>query len=102
MEGGDDRQRERERGEESKVGQRIQEVRKSLAKNLDNSPLFTGDHTNLLTLSMWSHQSCLPPLIIRGINDVQNVTIRETESLTWQAAVTSPIIIKQGPETHER
>lgn len=49
---------------------------------------------------MRCHQSRLPPLIIRRINDVQNVTIREAEPLAWQAAVPSSIIIKQGPETH--
>ena len=61
-------------------------------------PLFTGDHTDLLTFSMWGHQSCLPPLIIRCINDMQNVTIGEAEPLAWQAAVPSSIIIKHGPD----
>lgn len=65
----------------------------------DNAPLLTGDHTYLLAFSMCGHQSCLPPLVIRGINDMQNVTIGEAEPLAWQAAVPSPVIIKQGPET---
>lgn len=31
---------------------------------------------------------------------MQNVTIGEAEPLAWQAAVPSPVIIKQGPEMH--
>lgn len=77
-----------------------QEGRKGLAHDHDDSPLLTGDHTDLLTFSVWGHQPCLPPLIIRGINDMKNVTIREAEPLAWQAAVPSPIIVKQGPERH--
>lgn len=74
--------------------------RGNLLCDADNSPLLAGDHADLFTFSMWGHQPCLPPLIIRGINDMQNVTIGEAEPLAWQAAVPSPVIIKQGPEMH--
>lgn len=60
-------------------------------------PLFAGDDPDLLALAMWSNEPCLPPLIIGGIDDMQDVSVQKAETLAGQATVPSPVVIKQSP-----
>lgn len=47
-----------------------------------HSPLLAGDDSYLLALTVRCHKPSLPPLIIRGIDDMQDVPIGEAEPLT--------------------
>lgn len=68
------------------------------AKQKVGIPFLAGNDTNLLALSVWRDEPRLPPLIIRGIDDMENVTIWEAQALAWQAAVPRPIIVKQSSD----
>lgn len=59
-------------------------------------PAFAWDNSNFITFSIWSYLPCLPPFIIRSINDMENITKFEVQSLTWKATVFSLVIIKQS------
>lgn len=59
-------------------------------------PSFAGNDTHLLTVSFQHDSPCLPPFIIRGIDNVENIPIFETQSLTWQPTVLAFVIVKHG------
>lgn len=61
-----------------------------------HSPFLAGDDSDLLALAMRRDKPGLPPLIVRGIDDVQDVPIGEAEALAGQATVPGPVIVKQG------
>lgn len=66
-----------------------------------NSPPLAGDDAHLFTVPFWRHSPGLPPLIIRCIDDMEDVSISETETLTGQTTILRPLIVKQSPgETH--
>lgn len=81
------------------MGRRWQQ--KGSCSQYRHTPLFAGDDSNLLALSVRCHQPRLPPLIVGGIDNVQDIPVRETESLAGQAAVPSAIIVKEGPAQEE-
>lgn len=45
---------------------------------------------------MWRDEPRLPPLVVRGIYDVEDVPIREAQALAGQAAVPRSIVVKQS------
>jgi len=59
-------------------------------------PALAWDNSNFITFSIWSYLPCLPPFIIRSINDMENVAKFEVQSLTWKAAIFSLVIIKKS------
>ena len=61
------------------------------------SPSLAGDDTHFLTVPMRGHAPGLPPLIIRGIDDVEDVPVPEAETLAGEAAVLWLLIVKQCP-----
>lgn len=64
-------------------------------------PPLAGNDTHLLAVPFWSHSSGLPPLIIRGIDHMKDVSISETQTLAGKTAVLRPLIVKQRPvKTH--
>lgn len=67
-----------------------------------DSPLLAGDDPDLLALAVGCDKPGLPPLIIRGIDDVQDIPVGETEPLAGQAAVPGPVIVKQGSVEEQR
>lgn len=67
-----------------------------------HSPLLAGDDPDLLALAVGCDQPGLPPLVIRGVDDVQDVPVGEAEPLAGQAAVPGPVIVKQGSEEGQR
>lgn len=64
-------------------------------------PFLAWNDTDLLALSMWCDQPRLPPLVIRRINDMQDIPIRETQALAGQAAVPRPVVIKQSSKNKD-
>lgn len=67
-----------------------------------HSPLLAGDDPDLLALAMGCDKPGLPPLIIRGIDDVQDVPVGEAEPLAGQATVPGPVIVKEGSAEGQR
>lgn len=55
--------------------------------SLHCSPSLAGDDTHFLTVPMWGDTASLPPLIIRGIDDMEDVPVPEAEPLAGEAAV---------------
>jgi len=60
-------------------------------------PFLAWYDPNLLTLPMGCNQPCLPPLIIGGIDDMQDVPIGETQALAREATVPGPVVVKKSP-----
>lgn len=60
-------------------------------------PFLAWYDPNLLTLPMGCNQPCLPPLIIGGIDDMQDVPIGKTQTLAREATVPGPVIVKKCP-----
>ena len=50
---------------------------------------------------MWCDQPRLPPLVIRSINDMEDIPIREAQALAGQAAVPRSVIVKQSSTKHK-
>lgn len=59
-------------------------------------PLLARNDPDLLTLSMRRDEPRLPPLVIRSIYNVEDVPIREAQTLAGQATVPCSIIVKQS------
>lgn len=51
------------------------------------SPSLAGDDPHFLTIPMWCDTAGLPPLIVRGVDDVEDVPVPKAESLTGQPTV---------------
>lgn len=64
---------------------------------IHSSPSFTGDDAHFLTVPMWCDTASLPPLIIWGVDDVEDVPVAEAEPLTGQPTVLWLVIVKQSP-----
>lgn len=64
-------------------------------------PFLAWNDPNLLTLSMWCDQPRLPPLVVRRINDMQDIPIRETQALAGQAAIPRSVVVKQSSKKHK-
>lgn len=60
-------------------------------------PAFAGNDANLVTLPAWHHQPCLPPFIVRRVNDVENVAKAEVQSLAGETTVFGFVVVKEGP-----
>lgn len=66
-------------------------------------PLLAGNDPDLLALAVGRDQSGLPPLIIGGVDDVQDVPVGEAQALAGQAAVPGAVVVKQSPTwTHRQ
>ena len=50
---------------------------------------------------MGRDQPRLPPLVIGGVDDMQDVAIGEAQALAGQTAVPGPVIVKQGSAATE-
>lgn len=59
-------------------------------------PAFTGNYPNFVTLPIWCDLPGLPPFIIRSINNMEDISKFEVQSLTGKATVFSLVIIKKG------
>lgn len=59
-------------------------------------PAFTGNHPNFITFTIWCNLPGLPPFIIRSINNMEDISKFEVQSLTGKATVFSFVIIKKG------
>lgn len=66
------------------------------------SPFLAGDDPDLLALAVGRHQPGLPPLVVGGVDDVQDVPVGEAEPLAGQAAVPGPVIVKQGSAKEQK
>lgn len=67
-----------------------------------HSPFLAGDDPDLLALAMGRDKPGLPPLIIGGVDDMQDVPIGETEPLAGQATVPGPVVVKEGSAEKQR
>lgn len=65
-------------------------------------PFLAWYDPNLLTLPMGCNQPCLPPLIIWGIDDMQDIPIGETQALAREATVPGPVVVKKSPGKTKR
>lgn len=70
---------------------------KKVRRRRQHSPPLAGYNSHLLTVSLQSDPPCLPPLVIRGVDNVKDVSILKTESLAWEATVFALVIVKHGP-----
>lgn len=68
------------------------ELQEALADG--HSPFLAGDDPDLLALAVGRDKPGLPPLIIGGIDDMQDVPVGETEPLAGQATVPGPVVVK--------
>ena len=59
-------------------------------------PFLAGNDPDLVALAVWRDEPRLPPLIIRGVDDVKDVPVREAQTLAGQTAVPGAVIVKQG------
>lgn len=59
-------------------------------------PSFAGDDSHLLQLPLWRHMPGLPPLIVGGIYNMENVPKLKVQTLTGQPRVLGLIIVKQS------
>lgn len=64
---------------------------------LINPPSLAGDDAHLLHLSLRSDLPCLPPLIVRSVHNVQDVSKLKVQALAGQPWILCFIIIKQCP-----
>lgn len=80
----------------------LQNVPHVTAPAVRHSPFLAGDDPNLLALAVGRDKPSLPPLIVRGIDDMQDVPIGEAEPLAGQATVSSPVIVKKGSVEEQR
>lgn len=65
-------------------------------------PLLAWNDPDLLALSVGCDQTRLPPLVIGGIDDMQDVPIREAQALAGQTAVSGPVIVKKSSTHRDR
>lgn len=66
------------------------------------SPPLAGDHAHLLPLPLASQLSGLPPLIIGGVEHVEDVPKAEVQALTGQPRVSALVVVKESSATHTR
>lgn len=69
---------------------------KEVGRRRQHSPPLAGYNSHLLTVSLQSDPPCLPPFIVRGVDDVKDVSILKTESLAREATVFALVIVKHG------
>lgn len=50
-------------------------------------PSLAGDDAHFLAVAMWGDTAGLPPLIIRGIDDMKDVPVLEAEPLAGETTV---------------
>lgn len=62
-------------------------------------PFLAWNDPDLLALPVGCDQARLPPLVIGGVDDMQDVPIREAQALAGQTAVSGPVVVKQS-STH--
>lgn len=53
-----------------------------------------GNDSDALLFAIGQNSSGLPPFVVRGIRDVQDITVAEEQSPTWQPVVLIGIVIK--------
>ena len=59
-------------------------------------PFLAGNDPDLVALAMWRDEPRLPPLIIGGVDDVEDVPVREAQALAGQTAVPGSVVVKQS------
>lgn len=59
-------------------------------------PFLAGNDANLLAFPVRCDEPRLPPLVIWGVDDMEDVAIGEAQALAWQTAVPRPVIVKQS------
>lgn len=62
-------------------------VSSSAPRALGHLPSLTRDDTHFLAVPVWGDTACLPPLIVRSVDNVEDVSILEAEPLAGEAAV---------------
>lgn len=60
------------------------------------APFLAGNDANLLAFPVRRDEPRLPPLVIRGVDDMEDVAVGEAEALAGQTAVPRPVIVKQS------
>lgn len=60
-------------------------------------PFLAWYDPDLLTLPVGCNQPCLPPLVIGGVDDMQDVSVRKTQTLAGQTTVPGSVIVKESP-----
>lgn len=68
----------------------------------DTLPALAGDDANLAGLAVRPHWARLPPLIVRGVDDVQNVTKAEVQPLAGEATVFGLVVVEEGSGDRSR
>lgn len=56
-----------------------------------------GNDTNTLLFASGQHASRLPPFVVRGVGDVQNISVAEKQATTGQSVVLVGVVVKKGP-----
>lgn len=59
-----------------------------------------GNDSDALLFTVGQNTPGLPPLIIRCICDVKDITVTEEQAPTWQPIVLGRVVIKEGPVIH--
>lgn len=59
-------------------------------------PFLAGNDANLLAFPVRRDEPRLPPLVIRGVDDMEDVAVGEAQALARQTAVPRPVIVKQS------
>ena len=59
-------------------------------------PVLAGHEALRAIISVVAHQSCLPPLLISTVQDMQNVPVLEREALGRTVVIFTGIVVKQG------
>lgn len=62
-----------------------------------SSPSLAGDDAHLLAVAVRRDAASLPPLVVRGVDDVEDVPVPEAKPLAGQPAVLGPLVVEQGP-----
>lgn len=60
-------------------------------------PPFAGNDAEALIFTLRKQLPCLPPLVITGVCDMQNISILEDETSSWEAAVFGRVVVKERP-----
>ena len=64
-------------------------------------PPLAGNDADLLYFAICRHLPCLPPLVVRGVQHMQDVPEAEVQPLTGEARVLCPVIVKQRSATQQ-
>ena len=66
-----------------------------------NRPSLAGDDSDLLQLSLRRQLSGLPPLVVRGVHHMEDVSELKVQALTGQPGVPRLIVVEQSSAAHK-